>query len=300
MKKHIATLLLCFIPFATAQAQKADPDVSIRVNGDFYQAADEENGVVVLVHGKAHIEGSVDELVIVDGTAELQDAIIGNLTVAQGSANLQGATRVDGDVRLFNATIDQSAEAIIAGEVMEGDEAQWGPGAAFFGVMFGVGFMLAVLLSGVLLAILVPHSVRRTGMAITDEPLNTVVAGLVLWIAMPLIAVTAMFTIVGMPTGLGILLLLLPLLGFVGYLISGIRIGDLIMEKQRGTVEFERPIQATILGLSILLILGWIPVIGFLITPIAAFVGAGALGLAIWRVITRKETWRTEVAVAEG
>ncbi len=86
-------------------------------------------------------------------------------------------------------------------------------------------------------------------------------------------------------------------LTFIGYLIAGMRVGDLVMEKRWGVVEFERPIQASILGLTILLLLGWVPIVGEIVTPLAALLGTGALVLGIWRVIFHKEPWRQEVAV---
>lgn len=268
---------------------ETDQDVSVRVNGDVVQQAGEENGVIVVVRGTAHIEGRVEVLVVVDGTAELIDAEVDELTVVQGTALLGGSSRISGDVRLINATLEQEEGAEIEGEVLLDGEAKLGPGAALFGVIFGVGYMIAVVLAGVGIAVWAPRAARRIGRHISEETVKTAGAGLVLWIALPLIGAMAVVTLIGVPLAIGLFLFFLPLLAFAGYLIAGIRIGDLTMERFFGALEYERPIQATILGLTILMMVGWVPFVGALITPLAVFFGTGALALAGWRAAFHRD-----------
>lgn len=286
-------------PGVMAQAPQhvEDQPVTVKINDDFVQPAGATHGVVVVVRGNAQVSGEVQTLVVVEGTAELLDATVASLTVVRGDAMLNGTTEITGDVQLLDATLAQEDMAVVRGTVKEGIDNKWGPGAAIFGALFGVGFMLAVLLAGVMLATLAPHAVRRVGMAIIDEPLHTVLAGLAVWVLFPIMAVIAGVTVVGLPLALGFMFFVLPTLIFIGYLIAGMRIGDLVMEKRWGIVEYERPIQASILGLTILLLLGWVPLIGGIVTPLAAFLGMGALALAIWRVIVHKEPWRKQQEV---
>lgn len=277
---------------AGAPQDAEDQPVTVKINDDFVQPAGATYGVVVVVRGNAQVSGEIQTLVVVEGTAELSDAAVASLTVVRGEAVLKGTTEISGDVQLIDATLAQEDLVTIRGTVKEGIDNKWGPGAAIFGALFGVGFMLAVLVAGVMLATLAPHAVRRVGMAILDEPINTVLAGLALWLLFPIMAVIAGVTVVGLPLALGFMIFVLPTLTFIGYLIAGMRIGDLVMEKRWGIVEYERPIQASILGLTILLLLGWVPIIGEIVTPLAAFLGMGALSLALWRVIVHKEPWR--------
>ena len=104
---------------------------------------------------------------------------------------------------------------------------------------------------------------------------------------LPLLAVMAFFTIVGIPAGLAILLILLPALGYVGYLVAGIRLGDYVLGVVRGHDEAWHPYQAAVTGLGLLLVLGWVPVVGGIVSPVAGLLGAGALALRAWQ----RATW---------
>ena len=107
-------------------------------------------------------------------------------------------------------------------------------------------------------------------------------ATLILWVAVPLTAVVAFLSIVGIATGIGIVVFVAPALWFIGYVVAGFAIGERILVTTRGE-QLGRPYWGVTLGLAILLVLGAVPVLGAIVTVVAGVVGAGAVALAAWR-----------------
>ena len=104
-----------------------------------------------------------------------------------------------------------------------------------------------------------------------------------LWVALPLAAIIAIPTVIGIPMGVGTFLFVLPALAFLGYLVTGIRLGDWIMEQLRKSVEQPRPYLAALAGIGTLLLLGMIPFLGGFVAPVAGALGSGAMLLTLWR-----------------
>jgi len=107
-------------------------------------------------------------------------------------------------------------------------------------------------------------------------------ATLVLWVAVPVAAVIAFVSVVGIATGIGIVLFVTPALWFIGYLVAGVAIGDGILGATRRE-QGGRPYAAVTLGLATLLLLGLVPVLGAIVMSIAGIVGSGAVALVAWR-----------------
>ena len=260
--------------------------VLVRVGGNVNVEADEREAVVVVVEGEATVAGAAEVVVVVNGQATLTGARVGELIVVEGEAALGEGTVVTGNVQLVDAQITaRAADAVVQGEVRHGVGYQLG--LMFFGVLFGLGVTVVVLLSGLIAAAVAPHGMRAAGATITDAFGKTLLATLAVGVGLPLLAVMAFFTIVGIPAGLAILLILLPALGYVGYLVAGIRLGDYVLGVVRGHDEAWHPYQAAVTGLGLLLVLGWVPVVGGIVSPVAGLLGAGALAFRAWQ----RATW---------
>ena len=191
-----------------------------------------------------------------------------------------------GDVELINSALSREEGVIVGGQVHY-TAGRFGRGLLVFGLLFGLGTALAVLVSGLLLAGVAPHSARMAGATLTGNFGKTLLATLLVWIGLPLLAILLMGTIVGIPVALGILVVLLPALGFLGYLAAGIRLGDYVIGRVRGSEEAWHPYLAAVVGLGLLLLAGLIPLFGSVITPLASFLGAGALALVAWSAILK-------------
>ena len=200
----IAVLLGIAAPAALA----AEPAASSRsfvlsVDRDVDVPAGDHIETLVVVRGDANVAGSVDSLVIVDGTATLTAATAGSLVVVNGTADLGSGSTVTGDVRTYSGTVNRASDAVVGGTVRAADTDL----AAFallliplFLVLL-VGFGVAALAVALLVAAFGARQVRRAESLISDEPGTVLVAGIVGSVVLPILALLATVTIVGAPLG---------------------------------------------------------------------------------------------------
>lgn len=270
-----------------AQADTTRGGVQVRLNGDVFVPPDARDELVVVVRGDARVEGAVRALVVIEGNAVLDGARVEELTVVRGRADLIGPTEVRGGIHLVDADVRVADEASVLGTIERGYGWQMMQGFWILAAVFALGLSIAMLLSGLVAAAVAPHVLREAGAALTDEIGRSAVAAVVIWIGLPVVAVALFATVIGIPTALGFFVFVMPALGFLGYLVTGTRLGDWIVERVRGAREPAHPYFAALIGLGILLVLAQMPVFGGIVTPLAGIVGAGAIGLVAWRRVRR-------------
>jgi hypothetical protein len=117
------------------------------------------------------------------------------------------------------------------------------------------------------------------------------VAGIAGMVGLPLLGFLLVLTVIGAPTGFGLLFVLLPALAFLGWIVAAIWIGDWLVAGTRGSREPGHPYLAAVIGVIVLTLVGIIP----LVTAIATLFGFGGLLLAAWRSL-RPETAQLERA----
>jgi hypothetical protein len=105
----------------------------------------------------------------------------------------------------------------------------------------------------------------------------TVAWGVGIAIGVPLLAVLALVTLVGIPFGVALLLAAIPVL-LVAYATSAWMAGRRVL-RNRST----SPWVALFAGWAILRVLALIPIAGALVGLAATVVGLGALAVALWR-----------------
>jgi hypothetical protein len=101
--------------------------------------------------------------------------------------------------------------------------------------------------------------------------------GVAIAIAVPLIAVLALVTLVGIPFGIALLLAAIPVL-LIAYVTSAWMVGRRVL-RSRSAGRWA----ALLVGWLILRVLALIPVVGGLVWLAATVVGLGALAVALWR-----------------
>jgi hypothetical protein len=268
--------------------------VLMAFNGDIAVPAGEQADVVFVVTGDADIAGTVNTLTVIDGTATVHGATVDNIVVISGTLALEEGTRVLGNVRSIESTVTQAADVTIAGDV-KGIDAELIALGAFLGpamLMFAIGLFLASLAAGLLLAAVGSRQVRASERLIAEQPLQVFGVGLLGAIGIPILAIVAIVTIVGAPLGLGILLGLLPLLAFVGFLVAAIYVGEELLGTRKEPAA-ARPYRGALLGIVVLQALGIVPVVGGLVTGIASLFGFGAILLLAWRILRSSGTGET-------
>lgn len=271
---------------ALAQESHADSSVHLRVGGDVVVPAGAREGVVIVVRGNARIEGSARVVIVVDGTAELVGGQVGDLSVVRGRAELSSGAVVSGDVHLLDSEITRSEDSRVSGEIERGMRARLARDLVGLVTLLSLGTLLAMVLGGVIFAAVAPTQLRSTGALFVTEPWRVGGAAALLWIAMPLLAALAIPTIIGLPLGLGYFVFVMPVLAFVGLIISGLWIGDAVLRRLRRDQSLPRPTVAAAVGICIVLLLGRIPLLG-LLAMISVMLGSGAVALALARSARR-------------
>ena len=274
---------LLIVPIAAA----ADPSDSgepliIASGADVTLPADQSVRMFIVYDGHARIEGHADSIFVVNGSADLVGATTNGVVAIESKVSIDPASVVSGDIRDYESTIVGADGTTVTGRVRD-----LGPdmllGWANLGgalLLMYVAFAVSALAAGVVLAGLAARQLRASTALIRDEPLMVVGAGFVGLIALITVGTIAIVTIVGIPFGLGVFAIVLPGLFLVGYIVSGVLIGEWILG-QTSPAPRERPFKAAIIGLTVVGLVSFIPPVGGIIS----FIGFGAVMLLAWRVL---------------
>ena len=274
--------------------------VLIVTGGDVEVAFGEQADAVIVIGGDARIAGTVNTLVVVEGTATVSGATLETIAVVNGAADLTAGTTVSGDVMRFDSAITRADGVVIGGSIkdMAGDVAGFGIFMGAAAILMWIGLGIATLLGGLLIAGLAARQVRVATSLISREPGKTVLVGLLSLIVPPLLAVLAIITIVRIPTGIGLLVIVWPVVALIGYVVAAIWLGEWILRQRSGSTPAERPYAAAVLGLLIAFVIGFVP----LVTAVLSIFGLGAVVLASWRTLrglgTPRQVVQTQPAAA--
>jgi hypothetical protein len=202
---------------------------------------------------------------------------------------------VAGSVIVVDGPIALQSSAQVAGDVLGGDDVVIAPGArvdgvarrhirlslaeplAALGVLLGsAAVALSSLVLGLLLLLLAPRGADRIAEAMRSAPLAAVGWGIAIWLVVPLAALTAIVTVVGIPVGLSALLAL-GLLAALGYTWTVWSIGRRLVPPPRGRLG------AFLAGWGIGLALSLVPFLNAAWWIVASIVGVGAMLVAAGR-----------------
>jgi hypothetical protein len=262
--------------------------VVMAFGGDLDMPAGEQADVLLVGGGDATVvDGSVNTVVILDGNLILRDATVETVVVVSGSVDLQGSTHVLGDIRSIESAVERSTSAVVDGSIKGIDAELLLLGSflvpALF--LFALGMALATLVAGLVLVAVGSRQVRAAERLIVHEPGSVFVVGLLAAILTPVLAVLAIVTIVGAPLGVAVLLAVLPAIGFLGYLVAAIFLGERILGYDVSRPGVERPYRAALVGIVVLGVIGLVPGLGGLVTAVASLFGLGAVLILAWRTI---------------
>lgn len=263
--------------------------VILRIDGDIDHPAGRHVDAIFAIGGTARVGGSARSLVVIDGTAILDGARVGGIVAIDSRVVMRGESVIARDVTLIDSSLDRDAASTVLGTVQT--QAPWRAlGFWITGVLLPLGLLIAFVLAGLALAALVPHGVRRAEAALTRDVGKTVLASALLWIGLPIAIVLSFAAVFTIPTGIGVLVFVLPAIGFFGYVVVGIRIGDAVLGGARHRNEAMHPYLAALVGIPLLALIGLVPVLGGLVTVLAGVLGGGAILVAAWRTVARPRT----------
>ncbi len=282
-------LMLTVLP-AVAQTDEqvqpaaTDGSVMVGIQNDVSLAAGQQTDAVFVVDGAARIEGSAKAVVAIDSDVTISGAgaSVDSVLAIGGTLDLADGATVK-DLAYVGTTPTIAPTATVTGEItnIETDLAEFAAfliaALALIAFFIFIGWMLAVLISALLMVAFGTDQARRAAANIGGDVLKTLVVGLLMvilpWIVIGLLGIT----IVGIPLAIG-LALMWGFIAFLGYLVVGLWIGERVLSRSRTA---SRPYGAAFLGVLILMLLSWIP----FVSTIALWFGLGAVTLAGWRTL---------------
>ena len=217
----------------------------------------------------AHAAQTAEAFVVLSGRADVpQGQQVGDLVVFHGSSTVDGT--VDGSLTAFDAPVTISGR--VNGDVVVfNGRVELRSGANVTDVVSLVVGLVLVWLAG-------------RGAAWTLEAGRTSIGpaigwGLLAFFSLPILAIIALVTLVGIPLGLGVLAAL-GLIYALGYGATAWIVGRRILREPTAWVL------AFLVGWGILRVLALVPILSGLVWFAAVVVGLGALLVAIWRART--------------
>jgi cytoskeletal protein CcmA (bactofilin family) len=270
---------VCLLAVAPA-ARAADADFSgdrVVVKGPLEVTRGETVDDVVVIDGRVGVAGrATGDVVAVSGPVRVSGTVEGDLVAVADRARLTRGARVEGDVIYADERPVLASGATVEGEVrkLDADEA-FSPLGGFIGALaLWIAFSISAFLAGLLLFLLAPRGLEAARAAARERTGGAVGWGLLIFLGVPIAAIVAFLTIVGIPLAIALLLVVFPLY-VLGYVTSAWLLGLRLVAR--------RPLLGFLAGWAILRALALVPVLGGLVWFGATVFGLGALGVATWR-----------------
>lgn len=186
---------------------------------------------------------------------------------------------IGGDLRYQSRNeLQREPSVSIAGTIQRSQPPrhEGGQGLSGLAAAKSLFFLLAMLVTSLVLVLLVPAAFRRVSGTTLAQTGRVFLVGLVATIVVPLIIVTLMLTVVGLPLGLLLLLVWLLLLLLSGPF-AAYAVGRRLVRADRS------PVIVMLAGSGIVLILYLIPFVNVLTVAAVVWFGVGSLLLTAWQ-----------------
>jgi cytoskeletal protein CcmA (bactofilin family) len=248
----------------------------------------------------------IGDVTIIAGKADLQSDIAGDVNLIAGQATIDGT--IKGNVTAIGGNIDIGRKAVIEGNLkyLKSSSINVAPGATIKGKLeslvekqqvieshyvmdtvkqhkhkFPIIFYLGLFSLGLVLCLAFADYNRAMLTTVWQRPWLTLLVGLLIFIATPMLMVTSLITIIGIPFGIILCGLYFAAL-WIAYAYSAWLIGAGLIKLINPTNDFSSKlfrIFALVIGLAVLYCLGWIPYLGMWFKVLALFLGLGGIVL---------------------
>jgi len=263
--------------FGAASASAATDHVVI--TGGAVVAPGQTAGDVVVVDGPVRIGGhAAGDVVSISGPVRVSGRVDGDLIAVSDRAFLGPRARIGGDLRYGDEAPVIARGARVGGTV---SNENWADATNGWGWVSTLPWWLAVsvstLIVGALVTWLAPGALDAAERAMRERLGASIGWGIALAIGLPLLAILALITLVGIPFGVALLLAAIPVL-LIAYATSAWVLGRRVL-RSRSDSRWA----ALLTGWAILRVLALIPFAGGLVGLVATILGLGALAVALWR-----------------
>ena len=237
-----------------------------------------------------------DRILIGDGRVDIDGQVDGVVLALDAPIRIGRHANIDGDVISLSRRVTVERGAVLNHDLIYGDEKPivrdganvYGDvrhaDAGDFSLPFGaflihaaiwLAFTLSSLALGLALVTIAPGAADAAFTTARDRAGPAIGWGVALFLGLPVLAIAAVLTLVGIPFGLLVLLSMLPLYA-LGYVASAYAFG-------RALASSSGRFAAFLAGWAILRVVAFIPVLGALVWVGATVFGLGVLTVALWR-----------------
>lgn len=274
-----------------------DAQDQVMLSGSVLVPRGQTVGEVVVFHGRAVVLGvSLGDVVVVDGPVVVSGQVSGSVIALNGPIRVTATAKVAGDV------LGAEGVRVDGGASVEGDVRQdvaftpRGWLSALGALLGGAAVAFSSLLLGAFLLVVAPRGAERVASTARTAPFAAVGWGLLAAIGLPLLAVLAAATILGLPLGLT-LALALAFLFLLGATWSIWATGRALAREPRSRWL------AFLAGWGIALAVSLVPYLNVAAWTVASIFGLGLMLVASWRARGtggRHRTGFVEVPEAEA
>ena len=234
-------------------------------------------GEVIVFSGRVVVEGIVrGDVVVVDGPISISGQVSGSVIALDGSVRLLATAQVSGDVLAHDRVIVAQGAAV-QGRMTEGASFNLSrPLRAVAPFVSWIAVAVSTLVLGLLLALLAPRALDGTAEAGRGAPWASAGWGVALAVGLPILAVFAVASVLGIPLGIGLALSFLPAALF-GVVVTAQTLGRAMVDPDR------RRVTAFLAGWLLQTVIGVVPYASGAAFTLAAIFGLGATAVAVWR-----------------
>ena len=240
----VRAAIVALLAFLLAAGSASAATDHVVITGGAVVPVGQTAGDVIVLDGPVRIDGhATGDVVSVSGPVRVNGRIDGDLIAVSDQALLGPSARVGGDLRYGDERTVLARGATVGGAI---SNENWSDAASGWGWVSAIAWWFAVsvstLIAGALLVWLAPGALLAAERALREYFGASVAWGIAIAIGVPLLAILALVTLVGIPFGIALLLA----------------------------------------GWGILRVLALIPVLGGLVGLVATVMGLGALAVALW------------------
>jgi len=216
------------------------------------------------------------DVVVIDGPVVVSGQVSGDVVALDGPIRLNATAQVGGSV-LGGEAVTVVEGASVGGDVRQGVSFTLAGSVSVLGALLASAAMAAsILLAGLVLLLFAPRGADRVAAAGLTAPFASAGWGLLLVLVIPVAAVAAAVTIVGVPFGLAIVLGL-GLLWLIGQAWVTYTVGRLLVREPRSRVG------ALFAGWAIVAAIGLVPFLNVVWWGVGSVFGIGSMTVAAWR-----------------
>ena len=145
---------------------------------------------------------------------------------------------------------------------------------------------VSLLVLGAILLLVLPRFTSQVARTVATDPGKSIALGFALAMCVPAAAILALVTVIGIPLGVG-LLLVYPVLLMLGYITVSMFLGDRLAahigKRSEGAPGLGLRVTGFAVSLAALVLVTLVPYVGWLALLLAVVAGLGAWSLRCWR-----------------